>query len=68
MQDTSWLSTPHAAARIGLAPSTLEKLRVVGGGPRFGKFGRAVRYSATALDDWTAERIRSSTSDAGVAA
>lgn len=63
MQDLPWLSTPEAASRLGLAPQTLEKLRVIGGGPRFGKFGRAVRYSPAELDQWANERIRRSTSD-----
>jgi hypothetical protein len=65
LEDVAWLSTPEAAARLGLAPQTLEKLRVIGGGPRFGKFGRAVRYAPGALEEWAAQRVRASTSDIG---
>ncbi len=62
-QFRQWLRTEDAAARLGLKPPTLEKLRVTGGGPQFAKFGRAVRYSLDALDAWAAERTRFSTSE-----
>ena len=38
------LTTPEAAAYMGLAVSTLNKWRCHGGGPRYSKLGRAVRY------------------------
>ena len=63
-QDRQWLSTEAAANRLGLKAPTLEKLRTAGGGPAFGKFGRAVRYQIAELDRWAAERVRSSTSSA----
>jgi hypothetical protein len=57
------LDTLGAAAYTGLAASTLEKLRVYGGGPRYLKLRRLVRYRPADLDDWLAERIVSSTSE-----
>ena len=59
------LRTPEAAAYVGLSPSTLEKLRVFGGGPEYEKAGpRVVVYSIEALEGWLAARRRRSTSDA----
>jgi predicted DNA-binding transcriptional regulator AlpA len=51
------LRTPSAAAYVGLAPATLERLRAVGGGPAFIKLGpRVVVYEVAALDAWVNER------------
>lgn len=51
------LRTPEAAQYIGLSASTLEKLRLTGGGPEFIRLGvRAVGYSVEALDCWLAAR------------
>jgi predicted DNA-binding transcriptional regulator AlpA len=59
------LDTPQAAAYTGLAAAYLEKLRSVGGGPRFLKYGRrAVRYLQRDLDAWMAEHSVGSTSEA----
>jgi excisionase family DNA binding protein len=52
----------EAAPRMGLAVSTLQKLRVTGGGPRFLKLGRSVRYRSQDIDEWLAGRVISSTS------
>jgi predicted DNA-binding transcriptional regulator AlpA len=61
------LRTREAAAYIGFAKSTLEKLRLTGGGPRFVKIGtRAVGYALDDLDDFINGRRRASTSDAGI--
>jgi predicted DNA-binding transcriptional regulator AlpA len=54
-----------AAARCGLSVSTLNKLRLVGGGPRFAKLGRAVRYRVADIDAWIEASLRSSTSQQG---
>lgn len=54
--------TERAAARLGLSPSTLEKLRVTGGGPAYLKLGRRVVYEASDLDVWKAARRTLSTS------
>jgi hypothetical protein len=56
-------SNEEAAAFLNLSPRTLEKLRVVGGGPRFRKFGRRVFYALGDLEEWAALRICDSTSD-----
>jgi len=54
----------HEAARfLRLSPRTLEKMRVVGGGPRFRKHGRRVLYALADLEAWSAERTCASTSD-----
>ena len=57
------LTTPQAAAFVGLGVSSLEKLRVVGGGPVFLKIGRRVVYDALDLEQWLAKHKRSSTSE-----
>src|SRR5260370_42656505 len=59
------LSTPEAAARLGISASTLAKLRVYGGGPVFTKFRRRVTYHPQDLDSWVAAYRRTSTSDPG---
>lgn len=60
------LSTPKAASYCGLAPSTLEKMRVTGGGPVYLQLSaRKVGYDIRDLDAWKATRRRSSTSDRG---
>jgi len=48
---------------LRLSPRTLEKLRVLGGGPRFRKFGRRVRYALADLDAWADGRSYAMTSD-----
>lgn len=57
------LDTSAAAAYMGLSRSTLEKLRVYGGGPRYLKLRRLVRYRPEDLDKWMADRVVSSTSE-----
>jgi predicted DNA-binding transcriptional regulator AlpA len=56
-------TTPEAAQYVGLAVSTLEKLRLTGAGPRFLKLSRSVRYRVADLDEWLAARVVSSTSE-----
>lgn len=58
-----FLSNSEAAAYLNLSPRTLEKQRVIGGGPRFRKFGRRVLYALADLDAWANERRCESTSD-----
>jgi predicted DNA-binding transcriptional regulator AlpA len=60
---TELLSTPQAAAFCNLSPRTLEKHRVNGGGPRFIKLGRSVKYTVEDLVEWITENRRRSTSD-----
>ncbi|MBR7618122.1 DNA-binding protein [Phenylobacterium sp. 20VBR1] len=54
-----------ASQHVGLSVSTLNKLRVFGGGPVFLKLGRRVVYDLADLDAWLATKRRRSTSDAG---
>lgn len=52
---------------VTVAKKTLEKLRTVGGGPAFRKFGHAVMYDRTDLDAWANAKLgqpQSSTSAA----
>jgi predicted DNA-binding transcriptional regulator AlpA len=59
------LKTDEAAAYCGSSSSTLEKLRVYGGGPAFVKLGRRVIYQQRDLDEWLQQNRRRSMSDAG---
>lgn len=58
-----YLTNDEASAYLRLSPRTLEKMRVIGGGPRFRKFGRRVMYAATDLDAWADGRAYGMTSD-----
>ncbi|MDH5835336.1 helix-turn-helix transcriptional regulator [Luteimonas kalidii] len=58
-----YLTNAEAAAWLKLSPRTLEKQRVIGGGPPFRKFGRRVLYAVADLEDWSAARTCESTSD-----
>ena len=48
-QPARYLTNDEAAAYLRLSPRTLEKQRVIGGGPRFRKFGRRVMYAVEGL-------------------
>lgn len=61
---TPFLSNAEAAVFLKLSPRTLEKMRVIGGGPRFRKFGRRVLYKLNDLEQWADGRACESTSDA----
>ena len=63
--DNHPLAVEDAAQRVGLSVSTLNKLRVFGGGPIFLKLGRRVVYDPADLDAWLASKRRRSTSDDG---
>lgn len=59
MSDTNaprLLSAREAADRTGLAPATLAKLRVRGGGPPFTKIGARALYPSGLLDEWINEQ------------
>lgn len=58
-----FLNNTEAARFLNLSPRTLEKHRVIGGGPRFRKFGRRVVYALEDLQAWANERTCQSTSD-----
>jgi hypothetical protein len=59
----AFLNNDQAARYLNLSPRTLEKHRVIGGGPRFRKFGRRVVYAFADLDAWANARACDSTSD-----
>jgi hypothetical protein len=59
-----FLDTVQAAEFLKISPRTLEKQRVVGGGPRFRKFGSRVLYALTDLQAWADERTYANTSEA----
>ena len=61
--ESRYLTNAEAAAWLKLSPRTLEKQRVIGGGPRFRKFGRRVLYAVADLEQWAAERVCETTSD-----
>jgi hypothetical protein len=53
---------------LRIAPKTLGKLRVIGGGPAYRKFGRKPIYDPPDLDAWVDRKLgapRRSTSEAG---
>lgn len=63
----SKLSVIEAARFLGLSKSTLDKLRLTGGGPAYLKLGlRRVVYDPIDLERWATERRRRSTSEGGV--
>jgi len=55
--------TVAAARYLGMSKSTLEKLRVFGGGPKYLKLRHLVRYRPQDLDEWMNARLMSSTSE-----
>ncbi len=54
---------PDAARYLGLAESTLAKMRLRGDGPAYSKAGRAVIYARAELDRWLASLRRRNTSE-----
>lgn len=55
------MTVPEAASYLGLAVSTLNKWRVYGGGPRFLKLGRSIRYRQSELDAYLDSQMVGST-------
>jgi predicted DNA-binding transcriptional regulator AlpA len=64
------LNTKEAAKYVGLSKSSLDKLRIYGGGPLFIKVGARVVYDKVDVDAWLASKKVANTSQAiaGVAA
>jgi hypothetical protein len=60
-----FLTTQEAAELLRLSPRTLEKQRVLGGGPRFRKFGARVVYATADLRAWADGNTYGMTSDPG---
>ncbi len=52
-----------AADFLSVSIRTLQAWRVRGGGPRYCKIGRAVRYRRADLTAWVEEKTRASTSE-----
>ena len=67
-QPARYLTNDEAAEFLRLSPRTLEKQRVIGGGPRFRKFGRRVMYAIVDLETWADARSFEMTSDPEYAA
>jgi hypothetical protein len=64
MSDPIFLHTPKAAERIGLAATTLEKMRCRGDGPPYLLVApRRVVYDVAALDNWARARVFNSTAE-----
>lgn len=60
-----FLTNDEAAVFLRLSPRTLEKQRVLGGGPRYRKFGARVLYAVGDLRTWADGRAYGMTSDPG---
>ena len=65
MQLKQYLNPVGASEYIGVSSSWLAKLRLYGGGPRYSKIGRSIRYSTDELDAWLACNLQASTSELG---
>ena len=59
-------TTKETAVRLKVSQSFLAKKRVSGGGPKFIKLGRVVRYPESAILEYLAAQVRTSTSDLGL--
>jgi predicted DNA-binding transcriptional regulator AlpA len=59
----SLLTTLETAQALHLSKRTLDRLRVEGGGPRYLKIRRSIRYRQSDLADWLDRRCVSSTSE-----
>jgi hypothetical protein len=65
MSIDDYFNNNQAAEFTKLSVSTLNKLRLTGGGPRYMKLGRRVVYARSTLADWMHRRERASTSALG---
>jgi hypothetical protein len=59
-----WANTRGVSEHTLQSESKFEKMRIIGSGPPFYKFGKTVLYDLNEVDDWIAEQRRESTSDA----
>jgi predicted DNA-binding transcriptional regulator AlpA len=64
--ESDLLTTTEAAPHVRLSPRTLEKYRVLGGGPKYKKLGARVFYSSSDLKAWLESRTFEMTSDPGL--
>jgi excisionase family DNA binding protein len=58
------VTVKKAAEYLCVGVSTLNRLRITGGGPRFAKIGNSVRYRIADLDRYVERHIVKSTADA----
>ena len=64
MNESQLFRPKQVADFLGIAQSTLAKMRLTGGGPRYSKIGpRLVAYDPSDLTDWVNSRKRQSTSE-----
>jgi hypothetical protein len=59
----SLLNQREAANYLRLSERTLERMRLLGTGPRYVKASRLIRYRDEDLENWIAARTRTSTSE-----
>lgn len=62
-QNDEPVPTKTASKIVGLSVSTLTKLRLTGGGPRYLRLGRAIRYRRSDLNAWMDASSHTSTSE-----
>ena len=62
MLNSCHLTTPEAAARLGISDITMRRWRIEGFGPKYLKIGRSVRYLPEEIDGFLARAVRESTS------
>lgn len=62
-RNARYLTVVEAAEYMRVSKSTIDKLRTVGGGPKFIKWGRRVLYRIESLDQWMLGLEISSTSE-----
>jgi predicted DNA-binding transcriptional regulator AlpA len=60
---TTLYTEAQAAERLQIKPDTLRAWRTRGGGPKYSKIGRLVRYSDAAITAFIASRECASTSE-----
>jgi predicted DNA-binding transcriptional regulator AlpA len=60
---TPLLTQRDLAALTKLSPRTIERLRCVGGGPKFVRVRGSVRYRIEDVEAWIASRVVSNTSE-----
>jgi predicted DNA-binding transcriptional regulator AlpA len=58
-----YLKPRQAAEYLNSSTSTLAKRRLYGGGPKFSRIGRAIRYAKSDLDAFMAANTVASTSE-----
>lgn len=63
MEARDVLDTQQAADYLQVSRQLLELLRVKGGGPRYAKLGRLVRYRRASLDEWLASKEQNHTAE-----